>query len=141
VKNYHDHLRLLELPGPYIVLAGSGMCSGGRIVDHLKAGLEAQENDVCFVGYQAPGTPGRDIIRYGKRPGGYVCLNGERVTIKAKIHVLPGYSAHADQNGLIEWVESMSEKPKAIKLVHGEPQAQSALGSILGKNGYHVLMN
>ncbi|MBN1841428.1 MAG: MBL fold metallo-hydrolase [Deltaproteobacteria bacterium] len=141
VKNYHDHLKLLELPGPYIVLAGSGMCSGGRIVEHLKAGLEDPANDVCFVAYQAPGTPGRDIIRYGKRPGGYVCLNGERVTIKAKIHVLPGYSAHADQNGLIEWVESMPEKPKAIKLVHGEPQAQSALGSILKEKGYHMLMN
>jgi len=103
------------------------MCTGGRIIDHLKAGIADRKNDIFFVGYQAKGTPGRDILKYSKRPGGYVVLDGERFDIKARVHMLSGYSAHADQKGLIEWVEAMGEKPGEIKLVHGEPAAQRAL--------------
>ena len=83
------------------------MCTGGRIIDHLKAGIADRKNDIFFVGYQAKGTPGRDILKYSKRPGGYVVLDGERFDIKARVHMLSGYSAHADQKGLIEWVEAM----------------------------------
>ena len=104
------------------------MCTGGRIIDHLKAGITDRKNDIFFVGYQAKGTPGRDILKYSKRPGGYVVLDGERFDIKARVHALSGYSAHADQKGLIEWVEAMREKPGEIKLVHGEPAAQRELG-------------
>ena len=103
------------------------MCTGGRIIEHLKAGIEDSRNDIFFVGYQAQGTAGRDILKYSKRPGGYVMLDGEKFDIKAKVHQLTGYSAHADQKGLIEWVESMPEKPGRIKLVHGENRAQKAL--------------
>lgn len=136
VKDYKDHLRLLDLPGPALVIAGSGMCSGGRIVDHLKTGLEDHANDLFFVGYQAMGTPGRNVIKYSKRPGGYVYLDGKKVAINAKVHTLTGYSAHADQKGLLEWVESIPEKPKQIKLVHGEPEAQEALTKALENRGY-----
>ena len=139
VKDYRDHLRLLDLPGPAVIIAGSGMCGGGRIIDHLKTGLEDQENDVFFVGYQARGTTGRDIIRYSKKSGGYVHLDGERVFIKARVHTLTGYSAHADQKGLVEWVGSMSEKPKEIKLVHGGHEARKALAKALEDKGYNVL--
>ena len=138
IENHKDHLRLMEIPGPAVIIAGSGMCTGGRIIDHLKAGLEDPKNDVFFVGYQASGTPGRDIIKYSKRPGGYVNLNGERIFIRAGIHTLTGYSAHADQNDLIEWVQSMPEKPGRIKLVHGEPEAQQTLKNRLLHLGYVV---
>jgi len=138
VKDYKDHLRLMEMPGPAIIIAGSGMCTGGRIIDHLKAGLEDPKNDIFFVGYQASDTPGRDIVKYSQKPGGYVNLDGERILIRAKVHTLTGYSAHADQKGLIEWVQSMSEKPKKIKLVHGEPEAQNALRSRLLQLDYIV---
>ena len=138
VENHKDHLRLMEIPGPAVIIAGSGMCTGGRIIDHLKAGLEDPKNDVFFVGYQASGTPGRDIIKYSKRPGGYVNLNGEKIFIRAGIHTLTGYSAHADQNDLIEWVQSMPEKPGRIKLVHGEPEAQQTLKNRLLHLGYVV---
>jgi metallo-beta-lactamase family protein len=114
------------------------MCTGGRIIDHLKNGIEEPRNDIFFVGYQARGTPGRDIIRYGKRPGGYVYLDGMRFAIRARIHTLTGYSAHADQKGLLEWVRSMPEKPQKIKLVHGEPPARRALGQRLEELGYLV---
>jgi len=127
VERFRDHKRLLEMDESAIVIAGSGMCTGGRIIDHLKAGITDRKNDIFFVGYQAKGTPGRDILKYSKRPGGYVVLDGERFDIKARVHALSGYSAHADQKGLIEWVEAMGEKPGEIKLVHGEPAAQRAL--------------
>ncbi len=136
VKDYEDHLRLLDLPGPAVIIAGSGMCTGGRIIDHLKTGLARQANDIFFVGYQARGSPGRNIIKYSKRRGGYVYLEGKRVVIKAKVNTLAGYSAHADQKGLIEWVESISEKPRKIKLVHGERRAQQALAKALEDKGY-----
>ena len=139
VKDYKGHLKLLDLLGPAVIIAGSGTCTGGRIIDHLKRGLEDKANDVLFVGYQAEGTPGRDIIKYGQSPGGYVYLDGERVVIKAKVHTLTGYSAHADQKGLLEWVRSMSDKPKEIKLVHGESDVQEALAEALEDKGYNVI--
>ena len=133
VERFRDHKRLMEMDGPVIVVAGSGMCTGGRIIEHLKAGIEDARNDIFFVGYQAKGTAGRDILKYSKRPGGYVMLDGEKFDIKARVHQLTGYSAHADQKGLIEWVASMPEKPGRIKLVHGEARAQKALYRELGK--------
>ncbi|MBC2704219.1 MAG: MBL fold metallo-hydrolase [Desulfobacula sp.] len=127
VEHFRDHRKILEMSGPAIILAGSGMCTGGRIIEHLKAGIEDSRNDIFFVGYQAKGTAGRDILKYSKRPGGYVMLEGEKFDIKAKVHRLGGYSAHADQEGLIEWVKAMGEKPGRIKLVHGTKRAQEVL--------------
>jgi len=138
IQRYAEHRELLDLAGPAVILAGSGMCTGGRIVKHLQEGLADPKNDVLFVGYQAAGTPGRDIITYSPRPNGYVVLDREKVPIRAGIHVLSGYSAHADQQGLIEWVEAMPEKPGAIRLVHGEPSAQQALRNELIRHGYAV---
>ena len=109
------------------------------MVSHLEHGLHDSKNDVLFVGYQAHGTPGRDLLKYGKRPDGYVCFNGHKTPINANIHQLPGYSAHADQTGLLDFVHSMPEKPGAIKLVHGEAEAQNKMKSNLNQSGYHVL--
>ncbi|MBW2195636.1 MAG: MBL fold metallo-hydrolase, partial [Deltaproteobacteria bacterium] len=94
-------------------------------------------NDILFVGYQGRGTPGRDILKYGKDPDGYVRLDGRRVNIRATVHSMTGYSAHADQRGLLEWVKSIPEKPKQIKLVHGEPKAQQVLAERLREIGIH----
>jgi metallo-beta-lactamase family protein len=114
VERFQDHRRLLHLEGPAIIIAGSGMCTGGRIVSHLKHGLDDPKNDLFFVGYQAKGTPGR-AIQEGRTPA------------KAAIHRLTGYSAHADQNTLIAWVAAMPDPPGEIRLVHGEPRAKSVL--------------
>jgi len=127
VKDHRDHLQLRDMEGPAIIMAGSGMCTGGRIVEHLKTGITDQKNDILFVGYQAVGTPGRDIIKYSKMPDGYVVLEGEKFYIKSKVYQITGYSAHADQKELLEWVGSMPEKPGEIKLVHGEPRTQDVL--------------
>ena len=140
VFRYKDHQSLLDISGPAIIIAGSGMCSGGRIIDHLETGLEKPENDIFFVGYQVSGTPGHDIIKYGRRPGGYVRLNNEKVYLRANIEKLSGYSAHADQRGLLDWVNSMPEKPGRIKLVHGDSEARNVLSRKLEKMGNQVVV-
>jgi len=136
VRDHRDHLHLVDSPGPAVVVAGSGMCTGGRVVDHLAKGLDDPRNDVLFVGYQAAGTPGRDILRYGERPDGYAVLDGRRVPIRARVRALGGYSAHADRSDLLRWVESMGEKPGKIRLIHGEDDARRALGRELERRGY-----
>jgi len=138
VKSHRNHKKLMDIPGPAVIIAGSGMCTGGRIIDHLISGLDSPANDVFFVGYQAVGTPGREILKYSSQPNGYARLNGSRVPIKAKIHKLSGYSAHADQKGLVDWVASMPEKPGKIKLVHGDHEAQHELARLLKNKGHNV---
>jgi metallo-beta-lactamase family protein len=133
---HKDHLRLVEDPGPVLIIAGGGMCAGGRIVDHLKAGIEDPRNDILFVGYNARGTPGREIQQYASHPGGYVALEGERYRVRAGVHTLAGYSAHADKKDLMEWVVRIPGKPPKIKLVHGELPAQNALAKELSRRGY-----
>jgi metallo-beta-lactamase family protein len=113
------------------------MCTGGRIVSHLAAGIERPENDVVFVGYQAAGTPGREIQKNGGA-GRTVALDGKKSVIRAGVHTLSGYSAHADQEGLLAWVARMPEKPGRIHLVHGEPHARKALAKKLAERGYAV---
>lgn len=122
--------RARALGRPAIVLAASGMCSGGRIVNYLKALLPDPRTDVVFVGYQAAGTAGRDIQTYGPK-GGYVILEGHKIEIKAGVYTLGGYSAHADQKDLLNFVKRMRYKPTNIRLVHGDESAKLALKQAL----------
>ena len=138
VKSYREHQEILKMSGPAIIIAGSGMCTGGRIINHLMQGLEDPRNDIFFVGYQAQGTPGRDILYYSQKPDGYVWLDGRKVFIRAQVQTLSGYSAHADQQDLLNWVASMPEKPQDIKLIHGEPEAQQTLRDQFMQRGYSV---
>jgi metallo-beta-lactamase family protein len=131
VRNYEHHLDLVHEPGPMIILAGSGMCTGGRIVDHLKHSLGDPRNDLLFVGHQSGGTLGSDLLRYGTRPGGYVHIDGEQLDLRAKVHRLTGYSAHADQKGLVEWVKAMGEMPEEVRLVHGEAEGKKGMEKAL----------
>lgn len=130
IDSHADHIavvnHLTQTARPAIVIAGNGMCSGGRIVNYLKAMLHDPRHDVLFVGYQAQGTPGHVIQQYGPK-GGYVDLDGERFDIQAKVTSIGGYSAHADQKGLVEFVTGMREWPTKIRIVHGEPSARSEL--------------
>ncbi len=136
VDNHDEHHRLVQyLAGsgrPAIVIAASGMCAGGRIMNYLKALLDDPRTDLLFVGYQAVGTPGHAIQKYGPR-GGYVMLEGIRYDIKAKVHTLSGYSAHADQTDLIQFVSGMGCTPKEIRLVHGSDQAKGELAEALAR--------
>ena len=117
-----------------VVIAGSGMCTGGRVVNYLKAFLDKPTTDVVFVGYQGAGTPGRDIQAGRDR----VELDGREHRSNAKVHHLGGYSAHADQQNLLDFVSGMSEPPGEMVLVHGERDAKAALRSKLESAGYQV---
>jgi metallo-beta-lactamase family protein len=134
VDSHQAHMamvnRLAESAQPAIVIAGNGMCSSGRIVNYLKAMLEDPRHNILFVGYQAEGTPGRQIQRYAER-GGYVELEGERLNIRAGVETLSGYSAHADQAGLLHFVTRMRHWPSQIRIVHGDPQAKQQLAEKL----------
>jgi metallo-beta-lactamase family protein len=102
------------------------MCGGGRIVNYLKAMLGDPRHDVLFTGYQAAGTPGRAIQTYGPK-GGYVDLDGKRIDIRAGIHTLGGFSAHADRKDLLNFIGRMRFKPAQIRLVHGDDGAKQSL--------------
>jgi len=130
INEHQEHLATVEYlkktARPCIVLAASGMCAGGRIVNYLKALIEDKRTDVLFVGYQAVGTAGRNIQQYADQ-NGYVEMDDERYTINAGVYTLSGYSAHADQNTLIRFIKRMRIKPKEIRLVHGDEQAKRVL--------------
>lgn len=130
VNSHQEHestLAYLAKTGrPAVVIAASGMCAGGRIVNYLKTMLGNAKHQVIFVGYQASGTPGRKIQKYGPT-GGYVELDGKRYTIRAGIDTISGYSAHADQKDLLNFIRRMRYWPKEIYLVHGQDAARKAL--------------
>lgn len=130
IDSHAEHLSAIDYikrqGSPCIVIAASGMCSGGRIMNYLQALLPDERTDVLFVGYQAKGTPGRDIQKYGPR-GGYVFIDDERIDIRAGVYTLSGYSAHADQKDLVNFVKRMRYQPKHIRIVHGDDEAKQAL--------------
>lgn len=134
IDEHEDHLAAVDYlrrkARPCVVIAASGMCSGGRVVNYLKALLGDARTDILFVGYQAMGTAGRDIQQYGPG-GGYVVLDGKRYDIRARVHTLSGYSAHADQRNLVDFVRRMRYLPKEVRLVHGDRQARQALATAL----------
>jgi metallo-beta-lactamase family protein len=102
------------------------MCSGGRVVNYLKALLGDARHDVLFSGYQAAGTPGREIQRQGRK-GGSVVLDGQTFAIKAQVHTLSGFSAHADQQDLINFISRIPAPPKQLRVVHGDDPAKASL--------------
>ncbi len=137
VDSHGDHLRMVKhlarTARPAIVIAGNGMCSSGRIVNYLKAMLGDSRHNVLFVGYQAAGTPGQAIQTFGPQ-GGYVDIEGERLDIRAGIASIGGYSAHADQKGLLEFVSGMKKPPTEIRLVHGEEGAKRQLADAMANH-------
>ncbi|TYK65997.1 MBL fold metallo-hydrolase RNA specificity domain-containing protein [Colwellia echini] len=133
IGDHKQHLSVVKALAkrnkPAIVIAASGMCAGGRIMNYLTQFIGDKTTDILFVGYQAQGTPGRDIQKYASKEGGYVMLGGKKCYIKAAVHTISGYSAHADQAGLINFVKRMRHQPSHIKIVHGDLEAKEALQS------------
>jgi metallo-beta-lactamase family protein len=109
-----------------IIIAGSGMCNGGRILHHLKQRLPYNNTHLVFAGFQAAGTLGRRLVEGARE----VTLWGEHVPVAAQVHTLGGLSAHADQEGLCDWYGGFSGHPH-VAVVHGEPHASTALAAEL----------
>lgn len=109
-----------------IVIAGSGMCTDGRIKHHLKHNLWREACPVMIVSFQAQGTPGRALVDGASR----IRLWGKDYDVAAKIHTIGGLSAHADQRGLLDWYAAFDDKPP-VCLVHGEPESMDALANRL----------
>ena len=118
-----------------IIISASGMCEVGRIKHHLKHHLWEPNSTILFVGYQAPGTLGRRLVEGEKK----VKIFGEEIAVNARIEYIEGYSGHADQEWLLNFIYSFITKPKHIFLVHGEPESQEVLkGKILETVGIPV---
>ncbi len=114
---------------PSIIIAASGMCEAGRIKHHLKHNLWKDESCVVFVGYQAQGTLGRRILDGAKN----VKIFGETIDINAKIEQIEGFSAHADQAELLDWITAFSVRPKKVFIVHGEDEAQQEFARLINE--------
>ncbi len=131
IENHKEHLALvnrIQVSGePAIIIAASGMCTGGRILDYLYALLPDPRTDVIFAGFQAAGTLGCTLIDGDKN----VLIRDELINVKAKIHPMSGYSAHAAQADLVSFVENIKQGPEVIRIVHGTLKAQKALAAVL----------
>jgi len=108
---------------PKVIIAGSGMSNGGRILHHEKNYLSDPKSTILFIGYQASGTMGRRIYEGEK----LVKIYGEEVSVRCKVEAIGGYSAHADQDGLLEWLRPMRESLRRVFIVHGEPRESTGL--------------
>lgn len=123
VQSTRESKKLNEVDPPLVIIAGSGMATGGRILHHLKRCLPDKKNVVLFIGFQAAGTRGRMMIEGADK----VKIHGRHVPIGAQIEVINSFSAHADYEEILRWLGKFKELPKRIFLVHGEAKACAAL--------------
>ena len=122
-----DSRALNKVKGPCLIMAGSGMCNGGRIMHHLRENLPVPETAVLMVGFQSQGTLGRKLVDGAKS----VIMFGEEIPVRASIHTMGGFSAHADQRGLLDWFSTIApSRPRTI-ITHGEDRARQVFGDLI----------
>lgn len=126
-KTKEESMALNEDPKPSIIISASGMCEVGRIKHHLKHNIWNPKSTILFVGYQAPGTLGYSIVNGAKK----VKIFGEEFAVNARVEYIEGYSGHADQDGLMNFIYSFIEKPRHIFIIHGEEESEDVLGAII----------
>ncbi len=135
VRSASESKALNHIRGTAIIIAGSGMCTGGRIKHHLVSNISRPECSVVFVGYQARATLGRIILDGAKE----VRILGEMCPVKAHIERIDGFSAHADKNELLKWMNTITGNPRHVFVTHGEPDAAEALAqAITEKEGWET---
>lgn len=115
--------KINDQPGPCLVMAGAGMCNAGRILHHLKANLWKPETHVVIVGYQGDGSLGRRLIEGAE----VVSIHGEKIAVKAQVHTLGGFSAHAGQTDLLTWFSAIAPSKPRVILTHGENEPRTML--------------
>ena len=123
ISSYKDTWETLEDPRPKIVIAGSGMITGGRVLTYLRFLIDKPQTTVLLVGYQAEGTRGRQL----QEGASEIKFYGKYYPVKAKIQSIHGLSAHADQNELVDWLKDIEKTPQKVFLIHGEPTSSDAL--------------
>ena len=131
-RSADESKRLNHRREPAVIVAASGMATGGRVVHHLKHRLGNENDAVVFVGYQAAGTRGRALVEGARM----VAIHGSPITVRAEVRLMVGLSAHADQQELLRWCEALPAKPERIFLNHGEDQARKTLSSILSAEAF-----
>jgi metallo-beta-lactamase family protein len=123
ITSYKETWETIDNPQPKVVIAGSGMVTGGRVLTYLKQMIDKENTTVLLVGYQAEGTRGRQLLE-----GAYeLKFFGKYYPVKAEVHHIESLSAHADQQGLLDWTSNIKNIPEETFLIHGEPTAQDAL--------------
>jgi metallo-beta-lactamase family protein len=120
---------LITMNGPCLIMAGAGMCNGGRILGHLRAGLPHPDTTVLFVGFQSRGSLGRALVDGATE----VRILGERIPVRASIHTMGGLSGHAGQDDLVRWFDSLAASRPRVILTHGEDKARDALHGIIAE--------
>lgn len=129
-----ESMTLNKINSGMIIIAGSGMCTGGRIRHHLKHNLWRRQSHVIFVGYQAIGTPGRALVDGATQ----YKIAGENIIVKAAIHTMGGFSAHASQSQLIEWLSHFRQVSPNLYLVHGEEKTKHSFKKVLSQQGWNA---
>ncbi len=120
-----------HIKGTVMIIAGSGMCTGGRIKHHLANNISRPESTILFVGYQAQGTLGRQILDSN---GGEVRILGQTYRVKARVVKVHGFSAHADRREMLDWLGNLKQLPRKIFLVHGERESAESFQQYLKDN-------
>jgi metallo-beta-lactamase family protein len=118
-----DSMKINDVPGPCLIMAGAGMCNAGRILHHLKANLWKPDTHVLIVGYQGRGSLGRRLVEGEK----LVSIHGEKIAVKARVHTMGGFSAHAGQTDLLTWFSALAPAKPRVILTHGEEAPRAAL--------------
>jgi len=135
VRTVDESKAINHIVGTVLVIAGSGMCTGGRIKRHLVTNISRRESTVLFVGYQAVGTLGRSIVEGTEK----VRILGQHYLVQARIAMLDGFSAHADRDGLFRWLSGLKKPPRHLFVVHGEAgEAQQFSDFLKEKTGWQI---
>jgi len=122
-----DSMALNKVGGPCLIMAGAGMCTGGRILHHMRHNLFKPETAVLIVGYQSPGTLGRKLVDGEEE----VMIFGQPVKVRASIHTMSGFSAHAGRSELLDWFAAVAPSKPRLIVTHGEDSARSTLAKLI----------
>jgi metallo-beta-lactamase family protein len=135
VQTVDESKAINHISGTVMIIAGSGMCTGGRIKHHLVTNISRRESTILFVGYQAIGTLGRQIVDGARK----VRILGQHYPVRARIVQIQGFSAHADRNELFTWLSGLKSAPRRVFVVHGEPEAARQFGEFVReKTGWQI---
>ena len=130
VSSFQETLEYRDNEQPKIVIAGSGMLTGGRILNYLETQAQNAKNTLLFVGFQAEGTRGRRLLEGEKE----IKIFGKVVPFRMRVEEIEGLSAHADEDELLDWLNEIKNKPEKVFLVHGEKEASEALQARLERD-------